>query len=79
MGNSESERLVRSSSSTVAVAVRVVTVAVSSTSVLLASLRAMEPTTEIAPGAMARMVRAAEISGYSGGPVSPAALVPRPG
>ena len=47
--------------------------------VLLASLRAMEPTTEIAPGAMARMVRAAEISGYSGGPVSPAALVPRPG
>jgi len=25
------------------------------------------------------MVRAAEISGYSGGPVSPAALVPRPG
>ena len=27
----------------------------------------------------ARMVRAAEISGYSGGPVSPAALVPRPG
>lgn len=47
--------------------------------VLLASLAAMQPTTEIAPGAMARMVRAAEVSGYSGGPVSPAALVPRPG
>lgn len=47
--------------------------------VLLASLRAMRATTTIAPGAMARMVRAAEISGYSGGPVSPAALVPRPG
>jgi len=47
--------------------------------VLLASLAAMMPTTDIAPGAMARMVRAAEISGYSGGPVSPAALVPRPG
>lgn len=47
--------------------------------VLLASLAAMTPTTEIAPGAMARMVRAAEISGYSGGPVPPAALVPRAG
>jgi NitT/TauT family transport system substrate-binding protein len=47
--------------------------------VLLASLAAMTPTTDIAPGAMARMVRAAEVSGYSGGPVPPAALVPRPG
>lgn len=47
--------------------------------VLLASLRAMRATTDVAPGAMARMVRAADISGYSGGPVSPAALVPRPG
>lgn len=47
--------------------------------VLLASLRAMRATTEIAPGAMARMVRAADIAGYLGGPVSPAALVPRPG
>lgn len=47
--------------------------------VLLASLRAMRATTDIAPGSMARMVRAAEISGYSGGPVSPAALVPRSG
>ncbi|MBM3665025.1 MAG: hypothetical protein FJW92_04440 [Actinobacteria bacterium] len=47
--------------------------------VLLASLAAMQPTTDIAPGAMARMVRAAEVSGYSGGPVPPAALVPRPG
>lgn len=47
--------------------------------VLLASLADMTPTTDIAPGAMARMVRAAEVSGYSGGPVPPAALVPRPG
>lgn len=47
--------------------------------VLLASLGSMRATTDIAPGAMARMVRASEISGYSGGPVPPAALVPRPG
>lgn len=47
--------------------------------VLLASLRAMRATTAIAPGAMARMVRAADIAGYLGGPVPPAALVPRPG
>jgi NitT/TauT family transport system substrate-binding protein len=48
-------------------------------SVLLASLRAMRATTDIAPGSMARMVRAAEIAGYLGGPVPPKALVPRPG
>lgn len=47
--------------------------------VLLASLGSMRATTDIAPGAMARMVRASEISGYSGGPVPPKALVPRPG
>lgn len=47
--------------------------------VLMEALRSMRATTDIAPGSMARMVRAAEISGYSGGPVSPAALVPRPG
>jgi len=47
--------------------------------VLLASLGSMRATTDIAPGAMARMVRASEISGYSGGPVQPKALVPRPG
>lgn len=47
--------------------------------VLLASLRAMRVTTQVTPGSMARMVRAADIAGYLGGPVSPAALVPRPG
>ena len=47
--------------------------------VLLASLGSMRATTDIAPGAMARMVRASEISGYSGGPVQAKALVPRPG
>lgn len=47
--------------------------------VLVASLRAMRATTAIAPGSMARMVRAAEIAGYLGGPVPPKALVPRPG
>lgn len=45
---------------------------------LLAALGDMEATTDIAPGAMARMVRAADVSGYLGGPVPPAALVPRP-
>lgn len=47
--------------------------------VLLAALGRMRSTTGIAPGAMARMVRAAELSGYLGGPVPPTALVPRPG
>jgi NitT/TauT family transport system substrate-binding protein len=47
--------------------------------VLLASLRDMEASTVIAPGAMQKMVEAAEIAGYSGGPVAAGALVPRPG
>lgn len=47
--------------------------------VLLAALGRMRSSAGIAPGAMQRMVRAAELSGYLGGPVPPAALVPRPG
>ncbi len=47
--------------------------------VLRESLESMRATTAIAPGAMALMVRSAERSGYSGGPVPASALVPRPG
>ncbi len=47
--------------------------------VLLAALQGMRATTAIAPGAMDQMVRAADLAGYLGGPVSPGALVPRPG
>lgn len=47
--------------------------------VLVGALDRMQPATALAPGSMERMVRAAGISGYLGGPVPPAALVPRPG
>ena len=47
--------------------------------VLLDALDRMQPATTLAPGSMERMVRAADISGYLGGPVPPTALVPRPG
>lgn len=47
--------------------------------VLLTALGDMDATTLIAPGAMRKMVDAAGIAGYLGGPVPPAALVPRPG
>ncbi len=47
--------------------------------VLLEALRDMRATTRIAPGSMELMVQAAEQAGYLGGPVSPSALVPRPG
>jgi len=47
--------------------------------VLLQSLRRSVPAVDIAPGAMDRVAEAADISGYLGGPVSPGALVPRPG
>ena len=45
--------------------------------VLLAALKDMTATTQIAPGAMQLMVDAAETAGYLGGPVPPGALVPR--
>ena len=47
--------------------------------VLLAALGGMRATTAIAPGSMQQMVHAADLAGYLGGPVSPGALVPRPG
>ncbi len=47
-------------------------------SVLLAALKEMRATTDITPGAMALMVRAADTAGYLGGPVASGALIPRP-
>jgi NitT/TauT family transport system substrate-binding protein len=47
--------------------------------VLVASLRDMKASTAIAPGSMEKMVEAADLAGYSGGPVPAAALIPRPG
>ena len=47
--------------------------------VLLEALGGTRASTAVAPGAMARMVRAAEGAGYAGGPVAPGALVPRAG
>lgn len=47
-------------------------------SVLIAALRDMQASSLIAPGAMRRMVDAADLAGYSGGPVAPGALIPRP-
>jgi hypothetical protein len=47
--------------------------------VLLKALDGTHASTAVARGAMARMVRAAEGAGYAGGPVAPAALVPRAG
>jgi len=47
--------------------------------VLLEALDGTHASTAVAPGAMERMVRAADSAGYSGGPVAPAALVPRAG
>lgn len=47
--------------------------------VLLAALKQMTATTDIAPGAMQLMVDAAAEAGYLGGPVPPGALVPRSG
>ncbi|MGB0731799.1 MAG: hypothetical protein ACPGRF_06445, partial [Miltoncostaeaceae bacterium] len=47
--------------------------------VLLEALDGTHASTAVAPGAMERMVRAADSAGYAGGPVAPAALVPRAG
>jgi NitT/TauT family transport system substrate-binding protein len=47
--------------------------------VLREALRGMRATTDIAPGSMTKVVAGADMAGYLGGPVPPAALRPRPG